>query len=656
MSLPPSQNSSILYHPRENATNGRIPRVDLGNIPHDIRERNRFVLWTYRVVTGRLTKVPVDPRNGAPIDATDPGNWRTFADAAHALRPGLGLGVALNGDGLIGIDLDHCVDAYGVIAPEAQAVIDRSGSYAELSPSGTGIHNFVRGELPPEGHRRGGYEIYDSGRFMTLTGNRVPGTPATIAENQPFIDWFHAEHIARSHSVPPVPLPTTSLTMSDEEVLAKAYGARNGPALQRLLTGDLGEHGNDRSAADLAAASMLAFWTQDPDQIARIMSASPLGARDKWQHRTDYRAGTIAKSLQRSAFYSPRGAEPALPARSHSVPPGDPCTTERDTIAHLRAENAALRAQLDQTRAERDQGRHDLSMVIKTLGNPNLGGDAAGKALILAATEVQHRSHTVPPGDGYVQVNASRVADNREWVTNDRGDRVAIPAPAQVSPRTVTKYLALAASHGLIDAEKRDIPAPPGMPGLTPEGWFWKAEPTLADQLAPLAGGSVYTIDNPRPLRGGDPKKRRSLRELPTCPDCGGRHVACAECGSRFELPAAVDLDSGELLTEADLAEGQPQHRSHSVPPGEDVADPTVDVTLVDKFVGGVPSDRSHTVPPGMTARLARAAADLAARYSSPAEPPPADAEPSLSATPWLPGLDPPLPDRYTDVAFGGRP
>src|SRR5699024_6963240 len=48
-------------------------------------------------------------------------------------------------------------------------------SYAEVSPSGTGIHVIVKGTLPPHGRRRGNVEIYTTGRFFTMTGRKIGG-------------------------------------------------------------------------------------------------------------------------------------------------------------------------------------------------------------------------------------------------------------------------------------------------------------------------------------------------------------------------------------------------------------------------------------------------------------------------------------------------
>ena len=62
---------------------------------------------------------------------------------------------------------------------------------------------------------------------------------------------------------------------------------------------------NDDSRADLLLCNILAFWTRDKEQIARIVSGSALN-RDKWD-RPDYRDRTIEKALATvTETYSPR--------------------------------------------------------------------------------------------------------------------------------------------------------------------------------------------------------------------------------------------------------------------------------------------------------------------------------------------------------------
>jgi putative DNA primase/helicase len=95
---------------------------------------------------------------------------------------------------LVGIDLDHARDPdTGVITPEAQAILDRMQTYTEVSPSGTGLHLFCRGQLPPGGRKRGPIEMYETTRYLTVTGCHVEGTPARVEARQIELDAFHAE-------------------------------------------------------------------------------------------------------------------------------------------------------------------------------------------------------------------------------------------------------------------------------------------------------------------------------------------------------------------------------------------------------------------------------------------------------------------------------
>lgn len=43
-------------------------------------------------------------------------------------------------------------------------------SYTEVSPSGNGLHIIVKGKIPGSRRRKGNIEMYDSGRFFTMTG------------------------------------------------------------------------------------------------------------------------------------------------------------------------------------------------------------------------------------------------------------------------------------------------------------------------------------------------------------------------------------------------------------------------------------------------------------------------------------------------------
>lgn len=104
--------------------------------------------------------------------STNPVHWSPY-EIAKKSSHGDGLGFVLNGDGIVCIDLDHCIDS-GVLNSEAQVIVDLfPNAYVEVSPSGNGLHIWGLAEL--ESGRRFQWngqavEIYPDGRYMTMTG------------------------------------------------------------------------------------------------------------------------------------------------------------------------------------------------------------------------------------------------------------------------------------------------------------------------------------------------------------------------------------------------------------------------------------------------------------------------------------------------------
>ena len=113
----------------------------------------------------------------------------TFDEAVAAAkeRGMTGVGLAMvDGCPVTALDFDHCVTD-GVIHPDVEALI--IGTYAEISPSGTGVRAFVRGNLgdrsdahPDDGSF--GFETYASSRFVTFTGDMTPDTVDFGCENE----------------------------------------------------------------------------------------------------------------------------------------------------------------------------------------------------------------------------------------------------------------------------------------------------------------------------------------------------------------------------------------------------------------------------------------------------------------------------------------
>ena len=141
-----------------------------------LRDERMWVAWADE--GGR--KVPKSP-HGGNARSNDPSTWGTYAEAeAVRARNGYsGVGLMLT-DGYTGIDLDGAVED-GKIAGWAQEIVDELGSYAEISPSGTGLHILGWSDVERTGpigrNNRSGVEVYNHGRYFTVTGNVVRDAP-----------------------------------------------------------------------------------------------------------------------------------------------------------------------------------------------------------------------------------------------------------------------------------------------------------------------------------------------------------------------------------------------------------------------------------------------------------------------------------------------
>lgn len=306
-----------------------LPHIRPEAFPEELRALPRFVAWCYEWRSGRKasagswTKVPVNPHTGGRASSTDPATWGTLGDAlARAKADTLdGIGFVL-GDGLLGIDLDDCVDGDGKLAPEAARIrATFAASYAELSPSRRGLHIIGRGRVKAPGNTKPGrgfkkLEIYDGGRYFTLTGWPVGDTRA-VADVQDALDGLHADYFGEPQGRAEEAREAHdgynegAAGLDDEALLARMFAARNGDNVRRLWDGDDSAHDGDASRSDEALLCHLAYWTKgDAARMERLFSLSVRGKREKW-NRPDYRARSIAFALR------------AHRARAGKEPPGE---------------------------------------------------------------------------------------------------------------------------------------------------------------------------------------------------------------------------------------------------------------------------------------------------------------------------------------------
>jgi primase-polymerase (primpol)-like protein len=281
--------------------------VNADAIPSALRSYPQWVCWRAQERNGKLKKVPIDPQTRSFASISDPDTWTHFELAAGVANIEDGLGfVFTDDDPFLGVDLDDCRKD-SELTDWATDIVDRLDSYTTISPSGTGVHVLIEGEIPSTKSRKDSVECYDSNRFFTMTGNRLPELPATIESRQDAFAPVYDEYVYRDETPPAESTSergkdSKANALADAELLEKAKHAKNGEKFTRLWNGTTLGY-DSHSEADMALCCLLAFWTgNDPTRIDRLFRDSGLH-RDKWgekhyQDGSTYGEKTVARSIR----------------------------------------------------------------------------------------------------------------------------------------------------------------------------------------------------------------------------------------------------------------------------------------------------------------------------------------------------------------------
>ena len=278
--------------------------MSYSDVPQELKEMNRWVV--YRMFLdekiGKYTKKPFNARTGGMAQSNNPRTWCDYDTAMRVVAHYDGLGFML-GNGIFGVDIDG-VDLKDSIVNE---VITTLGSYAEVSPSGKGIHVICKGTKPQGACRKGNFECYEKGRFFTVTG-KVIESYTTLRDCTESIKPLYDKYLKAQE---PKRISTTQLAfsggefLSDSEVIDKAS--------KQAKFNDLYYYGwgsGDASRDDMALVDYLIFWTGgNTTQIDRLFRSSAL-MRPKWDRRqcgTNYGALTIDKCIRTYSgdYYNP---------------------------------------------------------------------------------------------------------------------------------------------------------------------------------------------------------------------------------------------------------------------------------------------------------------------------------------------------------------
>ncbi|KAF3998895.1 phage NrS-1 polymerase family protein [Glaciimonas immobilis] len=280
-------------------------------------------------VKGKPAKVPwgVD----GVLSVAKPDSWLSFDKASEMYKRGgyAGVGVLMGTsdiEGLVGLDLDRCLDAVSgeVLQGREKIVADflAIGGYCEKSPSGSGLRMFIRGWRFYETHRqitpKHHLEIYDEGdsRYLTVTGNAYPpdSKPISIASREKELEVFTFKWCDKEPEADALDLGefgSIAESRSAEEVLALLKQNNKAGRITKLLEGNYLDYAGP-SEGDFALAIEASYYSRSIAALETVMRGSGL-LRDKWNGKRG--KGTLIQHTIRSAlkkqtkFYDAEQAE-----------------------------------------------------------------------------------------------------------------------------------------------------------------------------------------------------------------------------------------------------------------------------------------------------------------------------------------------------------
>ena len=245
----------------------------------------------------KIIKLQKDPKTGEAASPLDPSTWSDFDTACKFANENgcVSLAYALDGkDNICCIDIDHCINAKREMSELAKTVWNSCGNtYREVSVSREGLHVFgkTNGLDLQVFSDAGDMEFYERGKFMTVTGDAFGETKKNLFyfDELPVKDLL-TKKFSKHKTYSWVGKGIEGLSsMSDREVLEKAFASKDGATFKALFNGE--DLKNNHSNSDMALMVRLAFWCNgDKDQMLRIFAASGLYRPDKSPEYFEYTA------------------------------------------------------------------------------------------------------------------------------------------------------------------------------------------------------------------------------------------------------------------------------------------------------------------------------------------------------------------------------
>lgn len=291
-------------------------------VPQELKQVNHWCF--FKLVPDekrkKMKKVPFNPHSGGYGASNDEQTWSDFetAVAANEKYNGNGIGFYFK-EPYVGIDLDDIageLERYKNNDYEKNMVfefIETFKSYSEISISGTGLHIIVKGKIPGDRRRKDNVEIYSSGRFFTVSGNKIGKydgiNEATDLNMERIYKKYLENNVIQFQRDGEF---FSTIDLSESEIISSVTKSRSGYKFMNFMNGGWEKESaySSQSEADLAFANMLAFWCgRDYTKMDSLFRQSSL-MRDKWDEKrgnATYGEATLNRAIHDTTdIYTPK--------------------------------------------------------------------------------------------------------------------------------------------------------------------------------------------------------------------------------------------------------------------------------------------------------------------------------------------------------------
>lgn len=255
-------------------------------IPDELKGIPQWTLWGSREQKGEkgiyYSKEPISLNGRFDISWTNKRNMHTFEEVKAAYEKGGGNGIGLiltHETPYVCVDIDDQENIHDMETKYHNIAVQ---SYAEISPSGNGLHVWFKGNKPTWARtKKNGIEFFGGqNKFVTFTGNVFSDMP--INDNQKVInhigETFFPEEAAAAITLQQKKSPNLQNEgnsfgkLSDNEVVELIRTEK--PGRYKVYQGDFSDYPS-QSEAVLALMNELAYYTgKDIDQMRSIYDTS----------------------------------------------------------------------------------------------------------------------------------------------------------------------------------------------------------------------------------------------------------------------------------------------------------------------------------------------------------------------------------------------